>query len=175
MKTIVISGAHSNVGKSMLAASICGIIPGAVHVKLGHGRRKEGLGNAFYPVGTPYAEIAAEQAHASMLVIESNRILGEIVPDCAIYLTGGEPKPSAKNAADRADITRGKVVDENGLMRIGKRLGLPVETVAKIALSAGAGLPSKYLSAGGGPEYNMDERDGIGEGKGNDGERNDHI
>ena len=43
MKTIVISGARSDVGKTTLAEKIGGVLPGSVIVKLGHGEEKDCL------------------------------------------------------------------------------------------------------------------------------------
>ena len=138
MKTIVISGAHSNVGKTQLAEQICRLLPGAVHVKIGHGIEKEDVGNVFYHVGTPIYVIADENADAEYLVIESNTILKEIQPECAIYLPGGEPKPSAVGASEKADIIRGKRVGRGTIARLVRNLGLDETIVLKIVLLADA-------------------------------------
>ena len=45
MKTIVIAGARSNIGKTTLAEGICRLLPGSVCVKLGHGKLKEDVDN----------------------------------------------------------------------------------------------------------------------------------
>ena len=138
MKTIVISGAHSNVGKTQLAERIRGLLPGAVHVKIGHGIEKEGVGNVFYHAGTPFYVIADENPGAEYLIIESNSILKEIKPECAIYLPGGEPKPSAAGAAEDADLIRGKRVGRGAIARLVRDLGIDEKTVLEIVLLAGA-------------------------------------
>lgn len=138
MKTVVISGAHSDVGKTQLAEQVRRLLPGAVHVKIGHGIEKENVGNVFYHVGTPFYVIADENPGAEYLIIESNSILKEIKPECAIYLPGGEPKPSAVVAAEDADIIRGKRVGRGTIARIERDLGIDEKTVMEIVLLAGA-------------------------------------
>jgi hypothetical protein len=139
MKTIVIAGAHSGVGKTRLARDLCGLLPGARHVKIGHGREKKGEGNVFYPMGTPFSRIARDNGRAGFLVIESNRILAEMRPDCTIYLSGGAPKPSAEGIEKIADIVRGRCIDNATIERLGRALGLNEETVLEIIELAGAG------------------------------------
>ena len=138
MKTIAISGAHSNVGKTKLAEGLCRLLPGAIHVKIGHGTEKEDVGNVFYHVGTPFYVIADENHDAEFLVIESNSILKEIKPDCAIYLPGGEPKPSAVGVSENADITRGERVGRGTIARLMHDLEIDEKTVVEIILLAGA-------------------------------------
>ena len=138
MKTIVISGAHSNVGKTRLAEELCQLLQGAAHVKIGHGEEKEDAGNIFFHVGTPYSRIEREIGQVDLAVIESNRVLEEMTPDCAIYLTGGEPKPSAAGAIERADIVRGMPVARKTIEGIASRLELDESVVIEIARLAGA-------------------------------------
>ncbi len=140
IKTIVISGAHSNVGKTRLARELCGMLPGALHVKIGHGTVKEGRDNVFFHVGTPFPMIEREIGHAEFAVIESNRVLDDIEPDCAIYLPGGRPKPSAERVRGRADIVRGEPVSRDKVALLAGKLGLAVETVLEIVERAGAML-----------------------------------
>jgi len=138
MKTIVVSGAHSNVGKTKLARELCRLLPGALHVKIGHGKEKSDAGNVFFHVGTPYSRIEREIGHADFAVIESNSVLDELEPDCTIYLPGASPKPSAARAIERADIVRGEPVTRETIARLGDRLGLEEEVVLDILERAGA-------------------------------------
>jgi hypothetical protein len=138
MKTIVVSGAHSNVGKTKLARELCRLLPGARHVKIGHGARKTDAGNVFYHTGTPFSRIARENKDAAFLVVESNSILDEMDPECVIYLPGGEPKPSATRAAGRADIVRGERIEPGTIERLSRSIGVDEETVLGIAERAGA-------------------------------------
>jgi len=140
MKTIVISGARSDVGKTTLAEKIGGVLPGSVIVKLGHGEEKEGVGNVFYHAGTPFARVAADNQGAAFLIIESNRVLEEIVPDLAIYLPADDPKPSAAIAEERADIIRGCGSGDDTVRLVAGRLGIDADPAAEIArLASGAG------------------------------------
>lgn len=140
MKTIVVSGARSKIGKTALARALCALLPGAVHIKLGHGRPKRDAGNVFYPAGTPYARIAGEHAAAPFLVIESNRILDEHRPDLAIYLPADSPKPTAAAARRRADLVRGRPAPSAAAGLIARRLAVPRETAEAIVRLAGAGF-----------------------------------
>src|SRR5512145_3372034 len=107
MKVIVISGASSNVGKTTLARKLQQVLAGSCVVKIGHGRRKPGIDNHFYELGTPFRRILENHAQAHWLLIESNAILREVCPDLAIYLEGKAPKPSAEHARSKADIISG--------------------------------------------------------------------
>lgn len=138
MKTIVVSGAHSNVGKTSLARELCALLPGAVRIKIGHGEEKSGEGNAFFRAGTPFSRVAREIGEAHFAVIESNRVLEELEPDCLIYLPGGAPKPSAALARARADIVRGESLSRETIARLAGGLGLGEETALEIARLAGA-------------------------------------
>ena len=132
MKTIVISGARSNIGKTTLAGRMSGLLPGSVCVKLGHGEEKEGMDNRFYPSGTPYGRIKEENPQADFLIIESNRILDEIEPDLTVYLPAEDPKPSALIAAKRADLTRGCTGSDEEAGLVAGRLGIDAVTAAGI-------------------------------------------
>jgi hypothetical protein len=138
MKTIVISGAHSDVGKTKLAGELCELLTGALHVKIGHGERKKDARNLFFHVGTPYARIERKIRGADFAVIESNRVLEEMTPDCVIYLPGGAPKPSAAAAVERADMIRGEPITHGAIENLAVRLGLDEATVLEIARLAGA-------------------------------------
>lgn len=132
MKTIVVSGARSNVGKTTLARGICSVLPGSVHVKLGHGERKEGTGNVFYRAGTSFESIVEGSPDARFLVIESNRILEDLRPDLTVYIPAEERKPSAALAERRADLTRGCAGEAGEVSLVSERLGVDHETAAGI-------------------------------------------
>ena len=131
-KTIVIAGAHSNVGKTRLAGAICDLIEGAVHIKIGHGPRKEGLGNIYYPHGTPIEEILAAHSGNEYLVIESGRAATTIDPDCLIFLPGDKLKPGAEEVLAKADIVRGVRRGQVAPELLARRLGLSRETAGRI-------------------------------------------
>jgi hypothetical protein len=122
MKVIVVSGARSNVGKTQLSRALCRLLPGAVRIKIGHHTRKpDGDGN-LYQMGTSFSTIAAEHGSARFLIIESNRILEEITPECVIYLPAENPKPSAEIAIRKADIIRGEPIPASKISVLAKRM-----------------------------------------------------
>ena len=43
-----ICGAGSDVGKTIVAEKLCAVLPSAVHVKCGHGRRRAGKTSHFF-------------------------------------------------------------------------------------------------------------------------------
>jgi hypothetical protein len=138
MKVIVVSGARSGIGKTYLARALRELLPGAVRVKIGHHARKPGGDDGYYYMGTRFQTIAADHRDAPYLVIESNRILEEITPECVIYLPGRNPKPSAALAAAMADIVRGKVLAAQRISLLAKRLQCSEDLVRRIAEASGA-------------------------------------
>ena len=139
LKTIVISGAHSSVGKTTLAKGLCQIIPDALHIKIGRGKRNVDKEDILYPSGTTFEKIYAQHKYLKFLIIESNSILKEITPDCTIFLTGDSPpKPSAIEAMEKADVIRGKKVDESTIKRLTQSLDLPETVIRKVAWLSGA-------------------------------------
>jgi len=133
MKVIVVSGARSNVGKTHLARALCKLLPGAVRIKIGHHPRKPGYDDGYlYPMGTGFLSIASEHSNERFLIIESNRILEEITPECAIYLPADSPKPSAEIAMKRADIIRGEPVADSKITVLAKRMGCDETVIRKI-------------------------------------------
>jgi hypothetical protein len=138
MKVIVVSGARSNVGKTQLSRALCGLLPGAVRIKIGHHPRKPGDDNYLYNMGTGFSTIAAEHRNAAFLIIESNRILEEMTPECAIYLTADNPKPSAEIAVKKADIIRGEPVSVSRMSALAQRMECDETVIRKIVELSGA-------------------------------------
>jgi hypothetical protein len=138
MKVIVVSGAHSNVGKTQLSRALTGLLPGAVRIKIGHGERKSNEDGFYYHLGTGFSTVTADHSDARYLIIESNSILKEITPDCAIYLRAENPKPSADIALKKADIIRGEPVPDSKISILAKRLECSEDIIRKIAELAGA-------------------------------------
>lgn len=137
MKTIVISGACSNIGKTTLANAINNILPNSGRIKIGHGKKKDGQTGYFYKMGTSFSQLVNAHNAYSFLIIESNAILNEITPDLTIYLPAENPKPSAKKAAEVADITRGQLITEEKLLEIATKLDLSIPLVKKIIWFSG--------------------------------------
>jgi hypothetical protein len=138
VKVIVVSGARSNIGKTQLARELCKLLPGAVRIKIGSHHRKPGGDDNLYPFGTNFSSIAAEHRKARFLIIESNSILKEITPQCAIYLTAENPKPSAEIAMKKADIVRGEPVSTSKISDLAKRLECDETIIRKIVELSGA-------------------------------------
>jgi hypothetical protein len=138
MKVVVVSGAHSNVGKTHLARALRDLLPGAVRVKIGHHARKPGGDSYYYHMGTSFSVIAAEHRDARFLIIESNSILDEITPDCAIYLAADNPKPSAGLAERKADIIRGEAIQDSKISILAKRMECDETIIRKIVELSGA-------------------------------------
>ena len=132
------SGARSKIGKTQLSRALSDLLEGSVRIKIGHHPRKPGGDPNLYPMGTSFSTIAAEHGDASFLIIESNRILEEITPDCAIYLTADDPKPSAAFAGSKADIIRGEPISCSKISSIARRIDLDETVVRKIAELSGA-------------------------------------
>jgi hypothetical protein len=89
-------------------------------------------------MGTGFASIAAEHSKARFLVIESNSILEEITPECAIYLPSENPKPSAEIAMKKADIIRGEPVSVSKISVLAKRMECDETIIRKIVELSGA-------------------------------------
>jgi hypothetical protein len=137
-KVIVVSGAHSNVGKTHLARALRDLLPGAVRIKIGHHARKPGGDGYYYHMGTGFSTIAAEHNNAHFLIIESNSILDEMTPECAIYLPAESPKPSAEIAVKKADIIRGKIVQASKISDLAERMECDESVIRKIIKLSGA-------------------------------------
>jgi hypothetical protein len=140
MKVIVVSGARSNIGKTHLTRALSEVLTDAVRVKIGHHAAKPHKDDVLYPMGTPFSTIAANHGEVPFLIIESNRILEEITPACAIYLPADNPKPSAPLAAQKADIIRGEALSSSTISLLAKRLECSESIVRKIAELSGAVL-----------------------------------
>ena len=158
MKTIVIAGAHSGVGKTTLARELETLLPNAMRVKLGHSPVKATKNDLFYPVKTPFAQIASDHSQADYLILESNSILGELCPDCVIYLAADNPKPSALLASRQAHIIRGEPVTERTMTMLAARLAVTLATMRRIAWLAGAQVePATAVILAGGKSSRMGE------------------
>lgn len=158
MRTIVVSGAHSNVGKTTLARRLAALLPEAARVKIGHGEAKDARTHGdLYHLGTSFAEIASRYSRARYLIVESNSVLGEHDPDLAIFLTGnGRAKPSAHGARSRADIVRGALLTPSALGSSAERLGVDVGTMRKIVWLTGARpVPTSAIVLAGGRSTRM--------------------
>lgn len=137
MKTIVVAGAKSRVGKTSLAVAIQELIPGSRYVKIGCGQPRAGRA-VIYPLGTSYQRVAQEAEGAEVLIIESNSVLQELKPDVCLYIEGDPAKPSAQAARAVADIVSDTRVADATIAAIASKLGLNHAVARQIAWLTGA-------------------------------------
>ncbi len=116
MKIIIISGSHSNIGKTTLLRNIQAHLSPAstIAVKLGHRLLNSEKPEIFFSSmteGLEYIESLRESGSTDFLLIESNSIFNYIAPDLGIFLQskGKTEKESAALAKSKADI----VIDRN--------------------------------------------------------------
>ncbi len=119
-------------GKTTLALGLQRVLPDAEVVKIGHGPRRDRVGNHFYELGTPFDTIQKNHAQVRWLLVESNSILREIQPDLVIYLEGPHPKPSAAEARRRADLVSGRAVSDEDAARLAARLDITPDLMRTI-------------------------------------------
>ena len=156
MKTIVISGACSNIGKTGLAKELCHILPRAEFIKLGTGRKKENSLDTLYPFGCSLEQIHINHSKAHFLIIESNQILTELDPDLCIYLDGQPEKQSAFLAKKKADLFRGTRVSEDKIRHLARRLDITPDKMKEICFLAGANpVPISAVILAGGESSRM--------------------
>lgn len=151
MRTIVVAGARSGIGKTRLSQEILALLPDAVHVKIGHGEKKPSLDNCYYSHGTPWSTVRRDHADRACVVIESNSILTELTPDLAIYLAAENPKPSAFIAMRKAQVVSGMPIEPAVVDSLAAALDLDHRTVRRICRLAGArpGPAAAIILAGG--------------------------
>jgi len=138
MRTIVVAGAHSNVGKTTVAGEISKVVKNSVVVKIGNSTKKRSLNNRYYPLGTPFSKIKKDCVGAETVIVESNSILQELKPNLLVYLTGKkEKKPSAKFAKGNADIVRGRYFSASRIKKIVNTSGYEKEIIERIIILSG--------------------------------------
>ncbi len=69
-----------------------------------------------------FSTTAAQHSDARFLIVESNRILEEITPECAIHLPAENPKPSAEIAIKKTDIICGEPVPASTIDHFAKSM-----------------------------------------------------
>ncbi len=116
MKIIVISGSHSNIGKTTLLRNIQAKLQqsSTIAVKLGHRSFNTEKPEKFFnnmPEGLKYIKSLEKSGSPDFLLIESNSIFNYVQPDLGIFLQSKDQpeKDSARIAKSKADI----IIDEN--------------------------------------------------------------
>lgn len=138
MKTIVISGAHSKIGKTTIAHQIRELIPGSKFIKIGSHSKKDTKDDTIFQINTSFEFIADLYKDVPYLIIESNRILYEMTPECTIYLPGTPTKPSGEIAKKKADIIQEELIDRPTIEKLAMKLDLELAIVKKIIWLSGA-------------------------------------
>ncbi|MBN1878597.1 molybdenum cofactor guanylyltransferase [bacterium] len=137
MKTIVIAGARSRVGKTSLAFELMALLPGSRYVKIGSSQQKMD-GPEYYPIGTTFQYIVEKGDKEQILIIESNSILREITPDVCLYLDDAPAKPSAVMARSKADVISGMRINDSQVKAIAERLNVDKPVVRHMVWLTGA-------------------------------------
>jgi molybdopterin-guanine dinucleotide biosynthesis protein len=116
LKIIVVSGSHSNIGKTTVLRNIQAKLQplSAVAIKIGHRPMNADKPEKFFSniqEGMQYIESIGQSGNTEFLLIESNSILNHLEPDLVVFLKGKDQpeKDSAGIARPKADI----IVDEN--------------------------------------------------------------
>jgi hypothetical protein len=132
LKIIVISGSHSNIGKTTLLRNIQTKLnfSSTIAIKFGHRSFNNEKPEKFFSniqEGLEYIESLEKAGNPDFLLIESNSILNYIEPDLGIFLKSKDKleKDSAKLAKAKADI----IIDENfdynnAIKTINKKIGM---------------------------------------------------
>ena len=130
MRTIVIAGAHSSLGKTSLGRKLKAQLGGRAElVKVGRGRDKGKEELLLHSTEAAVRLIADRRLQGSLdyLIIESSAILRSFTPDFCIFIEGGRPqqggqaakeqppKKSAQYVRERADLI---ISDDSDLSRL---------------------------------------------------------
>lgn len=125
MKIIVISGSHSNIGKTTLLRNIQAKLQksSTIAVKLGHRSLNSEKPEKFFAnmqEGLEYIESLRKSGGTDFLLIESNSIFNYIAPDLGIFLQSKDQpeKDSARLAKSKADIIIGENFDCDAAVKI---------------------------------------------------------
>ncbi len=142
MKTIVIAGGGSNVGKTTLARKLTELLPNARAVKLGTHPPKPGKPGLFFPIDTPWSEVNTALGNCGYAIVESGSLLDdpELEPDLIIFLptpAGRTDKPGSKRRRQRADLVRGEPISRDSLTALERRLALDEDRLQQVLIAAG--------------------------------------
>ena len=142
MKTIVIAGGGSNVGKTTLAEALGRLLPATRIAKLGTHPPKAEKPSLFFPIDTGYQTVAREAGDCSFLIIESGAILDDAAfePDLVIFLpapAGRKNKPGSHRRLKRADLIRGTPISNHQLQHLCRRLDVDEATFSVVLRAIG--------------------------------------
>jgi hypothetical protein len=129
VKTIVITGGGSDVGKTSLATALERTLAGSRIAKLGKHPASDGKENLYFPIGTKWSTVYRAAGNCSFLIMESGSILDDpdFNPDLVIFLhapNGREDKPGSERRLARADLVRAEAITAEKKAALQERLGL---------------------------------------------------
>jgi hypothetical protein len=128
MKTIVIAGAASDVGKTTVLRKLSKFVPDNVAVKLGrsdaHDKNKDEI---LLPSDSSIEAIRGViEKEPAYLLIESNSLLKRFDPDLAIFVDGKSPnrRPDAEELKEKCDLVMGSRIDCKQAFGLAGKAGL---------------------------------------------------
>ncbi|MBA7592782.1 hypothetical protein ES708_34976 [subsurface metagenome] len=104
MRTIVIAGAHSSLGKTTLGRKLKAQLGGRADlVKVGHGRDKGKEELLLHSTEAAVGLIAKRRRQGSLdyLIIESSASLKSFTPDFCIFIESGKPQQGGQAAKEQ--------------------------------------------------------------------------
>lgn len=128
MKTWLIAGAQSGVGKTTLVRKLTEILPNSEFLKIGHSpRRKTGPANYFTSADKALDFISRQEVGFDHCVVESNRLVGKLDADVVIFLDReeGDRRHDADRLRKCADIILGYQGNRNKWGKVISALELP--------------------------------------------------
>jgi len=134
MKTIIIAGAGSKVGKTTVLRAVGHILSDTAAVKLG-GATDKGKEEKLLPSGSSLKDIVkAVGREPAYLVIEGNSILRDIKPELAIFVEGevADRRPDADELKARCDLVTGGSVDCRHAFALAGRLGIGLDKFGEL-------------------------------------------
>jgi len=135
MKIIVISGSHSNCGKTTIVKKICEIFENSFPIKLGTGEYKKSKNILLLKKGISINEILKYvPENTEFLILESNDIIQTINPDLNIFVRGDDEreKENSKETICKADLISGSSASCPLAFLIANRLGVEKIKIGKL-------------------------------------------
>lgn len=134
MKTIIIAGAGSKVGKTTVLRAIGSILPDTASVKLG-GAKDKGKEEKLLPSESSLEDIVnAVGGEPAYLVIEGNSVLKRVEPDLAIFVEGevADRRADADELKAKCDLVAGGKVECRRAFVLAGRLGVGLDEFGKL-------------------------------------------
>ncbi len=135
MKIWLISGSSSGLGKTTLSQDLAKVLPDAVYVKIGRGkRRKDGPANFFTSSEDGLRFIVGLKGKHRHCIVESNRLVGKLDADVTIFLDqlNGDRRVDSFKFRNAANILVGLDGNKPKWKSVFGKLKLPAKAVTKI-------------------------------------------